>query len=257
MPVAVVTGGNRGLGLETCRQLGRRGYRAVLASRGEAEGRRAAGELARVGAKADPWPLDVADPASIAAFASRAAEERLSVDALVNNAGVYHERLDARAARESVAVNFLGPLRLTEALSPRLATGARVVMVSSAMGELSSLPEGLRKRLEATRGRGALVRLLTGFAGEVERGEHPEAYALAYRVSKAGLNALTRLLAAELRPRGVLVNAVCPGWVRTRMGGAGATRELGEGAAGIVWAATLPPDGPGGGFFRDGQPIPW
>ena len=257
VPVAVVTGGNRGLGLETCRELGRRGYRVVLASRREAAGRRAAAELARGGVTAEPWPLDLADQASIAAFAARAGSERLAVDALVNDAGVYHERLDARTARESVAVNFLGPLRLTDALSPRLAAGARVVMVSSGMGELSGLPEGLRRRLEAPQGREALVRLLEGFAGEVERGEHRDSHALAYRVSKAGLNALTRLLAAELRPRGVLVNAVCPGWVRTEMGGPGATRELGEGAAGIVWAATLPPDGPSGGFFRDGRPIPW
>ncbi len=257
MAVPVVTGGNRGLGLESGRQLARRGFRVVLASRREAEGRRAAGELSRQGLAAEAWTLDVADPRSIAAFAGRAGEERLALEALVNNAGVYHERLEARTARETVAVNFLGPLRLTEALSPRLVPGARVVMVSSSMGELAGLPSGLRRRFEAPLDRQGLVRLLEGFAEEVERGEHADSYALAYRVSKAGLNALTRLLAAELRPRGVLVNAVCPGWVRTEMGGAGATREVEEGAAGIVWAATLPKDGPSGGFFRDGRPVPW
>lgn len=256
-PVAVVTGGNRGLGLETCRQLSRRGYRVVLASRREAEGRAAAAGLRREGLATEPRTLDVADPSSIAAFASAVREEGLAVDALVNDAGVYRERLDAGAARESVAVNALGPLRLTDALSPALARGARVVMVSSGMGTLSELPAGLRRRLEAAAGREELVGLLEGFPREVERGEHPDSYALAYRLSKAALNALVRRLAAELRPRGILVNAVCPGWVRTEMGGAGATREVEEGAAGIVWAAALPPDGPSGGFFRDGRPIPW
>ncbi|HZY02284.1 MAG TPA: SDR family NAD(P)-dependent oxidoreductase, partial [Anaeromyxobacteraceae bacterium] len=118
-PMAVVTGGNRGLGLETGRQLARRGYRVVLAARRKAEGRGAASALSRQGLAAEAWPLDMADPASIAAFAARAREERLALEALVNNAGVYHERLDAGTARETVAVNFLGPLRLADALSPQ------------------------------------------------------------------------------------------------------------------------------------------
>jgi NAD(P)-dependent dehydrogenase (short-subunit alcohol dehydrogenase family) len=256
-PVAVVTGGNRGLGLETCRELARRGTRVVLASRREAEGTREAEALARQGLEVACWRLDVADAASIDGFAARARSEDLAVDALVNNAGVYPERLDARSARQALAVNLLGPLRLTDALAPLLASGARLVMVSSGMGELAGLPPGLRRRLEGRLDRQALLRLADDFAGEVERGEPPAWSALAYRVSKAGLNALTRLLAAELRPRGVLVNAVCPGWVRTEMGGPGASRDVVEGAAGIVWAATLPPDGPTGGFFRDGRPIPW
>lgn len=256
-PVAVVTGGNRGLGRETCRALGQLGYHVVLASRHELHGRRTS--LALLNARLDvSWrKLDVADPGSIEAFAERVWKEKLAVDALVNNAGVYRERLDAPAARESVAVNFLGPLRLTDALAPLLAPGSRVVMVSSGMGELAGLPPSLRRRFEAPLDREGLVRLLTDFVEEVERGDHPDSHALTYRVSKAGLNALTRLLAAELRPRGVLVNAVCPGWVRTEMGGPGATRDVEEGAAGIVWAATLSPDGPTGGLFRDGRVIPW
>jgi len=256
-PAAVVTGGNRGLGLETCRALGRLGYRVVLASRREPEGRQAAGALGREGLAVAWRSLDVADPGGIAAFAEAVRDEGLLVDALVNNAGVYPERLDARTARQAVTVNALGPLRLTRALAPLLAPGARVVMVSSGMGELAGLPPALRRRVETAPGPEAVLGHLEAFAGEVARGEHPDSRALAYRVSKAGLNALTRLLAAELRPRGVLVNAVCPGWVRTEMGGPGATRDVEEGAAGIVWAATLPADGPTGGFFRDGQPIPW
>lgn len=255
--MAMVSGGNRGLGLETCRRLAKRGYRVALCSRGEDEGRRAAEGLARGGLEVAWRRLDVADPSSTAAFAAGALAEGTPLDALVNNAGVSLGRLDAESARRTVEVNFLGPLRLTDALAPLLARGSRVVMVSSGMGELSSLPSAWRRRLEAAQGRAGLVRLLEEFPAEVGRGEHPDSDALAYRVSKAGLNRLTRLLAEELRPRGVLVNAVCPGWVRTDMGGAGAPRTAEEGAAGIVWAAALPPDGPTGGFFRDGGPIPW
>jgi NAD(P)-dependent dehydrogenase (short-subunit alcohol dehydrogenase family) len=331
-PIAVVTGGNRGLGRETCRRLGAAGYEVLLASRREPEGRSAAEALAREGLAVAWRPLDVGDPASIAAFAKKLTAEAIAIDALVNNAGVYHEQLDGRTAHETINVNFHGPLRLTEALAPLLAPHARVVMVSSGMGELVGLPAAMRSRFEvpldldalvnnagvyheqldgrtahetinvnfhgplrltgalapllapharvvmvssgmgelvglpaAMRSRfevpldlDALTRLEVAFVAEVERGEHAhEGVALSYRVSKCGLNVLTRLLARALAARGVVVNAVCPGWVRTDMGGAGATRGIPEGAAGIVWAATLPPGGPTGGFFRDGRPIAW
>jgi len=253
----VVTGGNRGLGRETCRQLAERGYAAVIASRRAEDGEGAAEELYAEGLAATWRPLDVADPESVARFAEGLRAERLAVDVLVNNAGVYPSRLEGGAARDALAVNFRGPLELTDALVPIFAPEARVVMVSSSMGELDGLPPELRRRFEARLDRDALVRLEEAFVAEVERGEHRGDAALAYRVTKCGLNVLTRLLARELAPRGVRVNAVCPGWVRTRMGGAGAQRGVPEGAAGIVWAATLPPDGPTGGFFRDGRPIPW
>jgi NAD(P)-dependent dehydrogenase (short-subunit alcohol dehydrogenase family) len=257
-PIAVVTGGNRGLGRETCRRLGAAGYEVLLASRREPEGRSAAEALAREGLAVAWRPLDVGDPASIAAFAKKLTAEAIAIDALVNNAGVYHEQLDGRTAHETINVNFHGPLRLTEALAPLLAPHARVVMVSSGMGELVGLPAAMRSRFEAPLDLDALTRLEVAFVAEVERGEHAhEGVALSYRVSKCGLNVLTRLLARALAARGVVVNAVCPGWVRTDMGGAGATRGIPEGAAGIVWAATLPPGGPTGGFFRDGRPIAW
>jgi len=256
-PIAVVTGANRGLGLETCRQLAGRGYEVLLTSRREPDGRRAAAALADDGLAVVWRSLDVADPESIGAFAQRLRADGVAPEALVNNAGVYHERLDAVGARDTHAVNFLGPLRLTEALAPLLPRGARVAMVSSQMGTLSGLPAALRRRFEAPLDLAALVRLEESFVSEVERGEHGASPALAYRVTKCGLNVLTRLLSASLRARGVRVNAVCPGWVRTEMGGAGATREVTEGAAGIVWAATLPPDGPTGGLFLDGRPIDW
>ncbi len=252
-PLAIVTGANRGLGLETSRALAARGMRVLLAARREPEGRRAAAALAAEGRDAFAWPLDLGDPASVDRFAERA--EGLRIDALVENAGVYRGRFDPEAARESMEVNALGPLRLADALAPQLAPGARVVMVSSGMGELSGLPADLRRAVHSVHGREDLARLADDLVLRARRGDGG-AY-LAYAVSKAALNAATRLLAAELAPRGILVNAVCPGWVRTDMGGAGAPRSIEEGSAGIVWAATLPPDGPTGGFFRDGRPIPW
>ena len=144
----MVTGGNRGLGLETCRRLGAAGYEVLLASRREPEGRSAAEALARDGLAVAWRPLDVGDPASIAAFAAKLTAEGVAIDALVNNAGVYHESLDGRTARETVGVNFQGPLRLTEALAPLLAPNARVVMVSSGMGELVALPAAMRRRFQ-------------------------------------------------------------------------------------------------------------
>ena len=250
--LAVVTGANRGLGLAASRALAARGMRILLATRREAEGQRAAAALAAEGRDAFAWPLDVGEPASVDRFAERARAEDLRIEALVQSAGVYRERFDAETARESMAVNALGPLRLADRLAARLAPGARVVMVSSGMGELAGLPADLRSAVAAVRGREDLARLAQDLVRRGDGGAY-----LAYAVSKAALNAATRLLAAELAPRGILVNAVCPGWVRTDMGGAGAPRSVEEGAAGIVWAATLPADGPTGGFFRDGSAIPW
>jgi NAD(P)-dependent dehydrogenase (short-subunit alcohol dehydrogenase family) len=247
-PLAVVTGANRGLGLETARQLGARGWRLLLAVRREPEGYAAAASLAAQGRDARAWALDVGDPASIARFAARAVAEELRIDALVHNAGVY-----TASAAETMAVNALGPVRLTDALAPRLPRGARVVMVSSGLGQLSGLPPDLRRAVEELGSREDLDRL----TAEVVRSSGGDGGSLAYSASKAALNAATRFLARELAPRGVLVNAVCPGWVRTEMGGAGAPTSVEDGASGIVWAAGLAPDAPTGRLFRDGRPIPW
>jgi NAD(P)-dependent dehydrogenase (short-subunit alcohol dehydrogenase family) len=220
--VALVTGGNRGLGLETCRQLVERGLDVVLTSRDETSGRAAAKS---VGAR---WQgLDVSDERSVA----RAAKEVGPVDVLVNNAAILLDEdkpildIDDAAVRATVETNVLGAWRTCRAFVPGMRESGygRVVNVSSGAGSL----------------------------GE------PETYAPVYSVSKAALNLFTRILALECEGTNVKVNAVCPGWVRTDMGGASAPRSVRQGASGIVWAATLPDDGPTNGFFRDGQPAEW
>ena len=261
----VVTGGNRGIGLETCRQLARRGLRVILTGRDLGQAQAAAARLEANGSSAGParvegWALDVGDAASTAAFAARLRGEGALVHALVNNAGVSLHGFDVDRVTGTLNVNYFGAVRVTEALVPLMPRGARIVMVSSGMGELSGFAPSLRARfLDPALDRPALDALVASFVDAVRRQQH-EAQgwpSSAYRVSKAALNTYVRLLAPPLAARGIVVNAVCPGWVRTDMGGSGAPRPVEEGAAGVVWAAMLPPDGPTGGFFRDGRAIAW
>jgi NAD(P)-dependent dehydrogenase (short-subunit alcohol dehydrogenase family) len=230
-PAALVTGANRGIGREVAKQLAARGYEVVVGARDAQKAREAARQIAQeTSGRARALPLDVADPASIA----RAVEElRASpgrLDVLVNNAGVGTDwgvsgtDPDFDAIAKALETNFYGAYRLTVALLGMLRESehARVVNVSSGMG------------------------------GVTEMG----GWSPGYRISKAALNAITRILATELKEQGVLVNSACPGFVNTDMGGQfGATKPVEDGAAGIVWLATLPDDGPTGGFFRDGKPI--
>ncbi|HWN70842.1 MAG TPA: SDR family NAD(P)-dependent oxidoreductase [Haliangium sp.] len=260
-PFAVVTGGNRGLGHETCRQLAQRGYRVLSTSRDAAEGEQAAAALRSEGLDVESHALDVTDARAVNALAAHLGDRGQRIDALVNNAGASFRGFDADVVRDTLDVNFNGALRVTSALRPLLAEHARVVMVSSGMGELSCLAPHLAHRFAALEILPDLIALLLHFVGGVELGTHeadgwPSS---AYSVSKVALNAFTRILARRVAADGdkILVNAVCPGWVRTDMGGPGATRSVFEGAAGIVWAATLPPNGPSGGFFRDGKAIAW
>ena len=253
---ALVTGASRGLGLETCRQLAAAGYRVLLTSRADS-GAAAARRLAADGLAVEHRRLDVTDPASVAALG--AALAGTSIDVLVNNAGISMKGFDAEVARRTLEVNFFGALRVTDALLPLIPDGGTIVMVSSGMGELASLGADLRDRF--TRPgltKDELVTLMRSFVRDVEAGRHAELGwpSSGYRVSKIGLNALVRILAPELAARRIRVNAVCPGWVRTDMGGPGASRSVERGAASIVWAATLE-DGTTGGFFRDGRAIPW
>lgn len=252
---AIVTGGNRGLGLETSRQLARQGYRVVLTARQLTDAQRAAQGIGHGVLSAQ---LDVASADSVARFADYARAELGSVQALVNNAGISMSGFNVGVVQGTLGVNFFGALRVTQALALLVADGGSIVMVSSGMGELSAYSRELRARfLDPALDTDALITLVGEFERDVATGTHtahgwPSS---AYRVSKAALNALTRILAKNT-PR-LHINAVCPGWVKTDMGGAGASRELPEGARGIVWAATLPADGPSGGFFRDSKPIAW
>jgi carbonyl reductase 1 len=263
--LTVVSGANRGLGLEVCRQLAQAGRPVLLTARDADQAAAAARTLAGAGAGGGTVraaQLDVTEPASVAALAEALRREGEPLAALVNNAGVALDGFDAEVVRSTLAVNVHGAARLTEALLPLLAPGGCVVMVSSGMGELAGLPPALRARFaDAALARPALQALLDEFLAAVQAGGRgalaggwPRS---AYRVSKVALNALTRILAREQGPAGARVNAVCPGWVRTDMGGRAAPRGVAAGARSIVWAALLEADGPTGGFFRDGKPIPW
>ncbi len=226
--VAVVTGANRGIGREVVRQLRERGFTVVLGARDRARGEEAARDLGGDGIVAAE--LDVASDASVRALADRLRDRYRRVDVLVNNAGIHYDTwqhaadADLRVAREAMEVNVLGAWRCAAALAPLMDRGGRIVNVSSGAGSFGE----------------------TGGSGG----------APAYSVSKAALDMLTVKLAADLRGRGILVNATCPGWVATDMGGAGG-RPVAQGAASVVWAVDLPDDGPTGGFFRDGRRIPW
>ena len=228
--IALITGANRGIGFEVSRQLGRLGYTLVLGCRSEARGRTAREALRAEGIDATPVGLDMADPASIEAAAAQVGQDYPHLDVLVNNAAIHYDtwqrasNADLAVVQEAITTNTLGPWRLSMALLPMLlrSKAPRIVNVSSGGGSIASMS-----------------------------GKTP-----AYSVSKAGLNAVTRMLARDLEGDGILVNAVCPGWTQTEMGEWGG-RPVADGAAGVVWAATLDSSGPSGGFFQDMQPVPW
>lgn len=257
-PTALVTGANRGLGLETCKQLKAEGFQVVLTSRDEQKGIAVTRSLDPEQKQVRYHQLDVMDPQSISTLAGDLPDIAGHLDLLVNNAGIGTWSSDLEAARRTLAVNYLGARDVTDALLPVLASGGRIVMVSSGYGELSHLGRELRGRFaDPSLTRSALDVLVSSYLAHLESGERRRSgWPSAYSVSKIALNALTRILARELSPRGIYANAVCPGWVRTDMGGRGAPRSIPVGARSIVLGATLPA-GATGGFYRDGKPIPW
>jgi NAD(P)-dependent dehydrogenase (short-subunit alcohol dehydrogenase family) len=229
--VALVTGGNRGIGQEICRQLAKIGVQVILGSRDAGRGRAAAAALVADKLNVESRQLDVDDSASISDCIDWIRRDVGRLDVLVNNAGVMEEDEDPdpeaeiEVVRRTMQTNVYGPLLLSRLSTP--------IMKSRRYGRIVNLSSGM----------GSLAEMGVGY--------------IAYRMSKASLNVITRVLAAETQGMGILVNSVDPGWVQTAMGGRGASRNLYKGAETPVWLATLPDGGPTGGFFRDRKPIPW
>lgn len=239
-PIALVTGANRGLGFEVCRQLAVKGYTVLLSGRDLAKAEAAATEISKNGGTVHALALDTGSDVSVKEAAVAILQKFGQLDVLVNNAGGNFDTHNLTTTvsmdyvRETLEMNLIGAWRVTQAMLPLLlkSSHARIVNVSSGAGAFESpIGFGLQK--------------MGGIAP-------------AYSVSKTALTALTVKLATELREGGILINAVCPGWTATYPGAeAQGARPVADGAASIVWAATLPADGPSGGFFRDGQRIPW
>jgi NAD(P)-dependent dehydrogenase (short-subunit alcohol dehydrogenase family) len=237
--VALITGANKGIGFEISRQLAKQGITVVIGARNETRGVTAATKLRAEGLDAHHVILDVTDASTIEPM-PRFFEERFGrLDILVNNAGVLLDEgtplseLELEVLRQTFETNFFGAFAITKALLPliRRSEAGRIVNVSSQLGSLADIsnPD-------------------SAYAGFVSFG---------YPASKVALNALTALLAKELRGTDVKVNSADPGWVQTEMGTAAAPLTPEEGAVTPVWLATLPVDGPSGGFFSSGQPMAW
>lgn len=233
-PVALVTGGNRGLGLEFARQLAQRDVIVLIGSRRAGEGKKAQQLLKTEGLNVVAVPLDVTDARSIDAVEQTIAEQFGKLDMLINNAGILPDEdseatgctVDPATVLEVFNTNTLGPLRVSQAMIPLLkqSPAATIINVSSGLGSLT----------------------------EMEGGGYP-----GYRISKTALNAVTRILAGELAGTSVLVHSICPGWVQTDMGGPSATRTPAESVSGILPLLLEPRPELNGLFLRDGKPIPW
>ena len=247
-PIALITGGNRGLGLQTAFELGRKGILTVLGVRDPERGASAVDQLASEGCRAEIVHVDVADPSTFAGVYAHLEQRHGKLEILINNAGVWKESETASSfepasnhtsslpmaiLRETFETNFFGTVELTQRLLPlvRKSAAGRIVNVSSILGSLT---------------------LHSDPASSI----YPHKV-FAYDASKTALNAFTVHLAHELKDTPIKVNSAHPGWVRTDMGGDGADLDISEGGKTSAWLATLPADGPTGGYFHLGQPLPW
>ena len=227
MLVAIVTGANRGLGFATAEALAKKNYEVIFAARKIEELEEKLSPLKKEGLKVHAMTLDISDEKNIHSFCEKVTAQFPRLHVLVNNAGIMIDDQDLPISEKilkTFKTNTLGPFLLTQNLWPALkkSGSGRVVNVSSGMGQLSEMGGG----------------------------------SPAYRISKTGLNAVTKIFSNQTSDA-VLVNSICPGWVKTDMGGKEATRSLEQGISGILWAATLPNDGPNGGFFRDSKKLNW
>jgi short-subunit dehydrogenase len=229
--IILITGANRGLGAATGIKLAEQGHHVIFTARNSHKLSTLKKQLSHKHSSVDFIPLDVRQPDSIIGAYQTIASHYPQIDTLINNAGIYTSgtvdisTINDQEILEAFNTNTLGPLKITQQFLPLIKKSPEgiIVNVSSGMGALAEMDGG----------------------------------SPAYRISKTALNVTTKLLHHELSWQGIKVNSVCPGWVRTEMGGPSATLSIDEGISGIIWAATLQKDGPSGGFYRHGQPLPW
>ena len=229
--IALVTGANRGIGFEICRQLAHENIRVILTARDESKGKAACEKLAAEGSELFFQQLDVSDSNSVKNLADYVRKKFNRLDILINNAGIYIDQgklaqnVELDTLRSTLETNLIGPLSLCQNFIPLMKKHnyGRIVNVSSSMGAFNEMGSG----------------------------------SASYRISKTALNSMTSILANELKGSNILVNTMSPGWVRTDMGGNNATRSVEQGADTAIWLATFPDNGPSGKFFQDRKEIPW
>lgn len=231
--IAMVTGANRGMGLALSQKLAQEDYHVIMVGRNKDQLRKESERLNSQQYTTEYFPADISDPESCHQLIGQLKNKFQRIDILVNNAGIYIDEsskveslnFDDEDMQKTLNINTLAPFRLIKGILPLMRENGfgRIVNVSSGLGSL----EGV------------------------------SSHCFSYSVSKASLNIITKLFASEIKEQDIKINAVCPGWVKTDMGGPNASRSIEEGISGIFWAATLPADGPNGGFFRDGVAIPW
>ena len=232
--LAIVTGANKGIGFEVSKQLAKKGLKVILTARDLEKAKAAAKILQDEGLDVFPYQLDVTDQESIKKLKEFVQNYFDKLDVLVNNAGVFLDARDGSASafnteldtlRKTIETNTFGPFLMSQAFIPLMQNNGygRVVNISTGMGQLQEMDGGWP----------------------------------AYRISKTALNAVTKVFAAEVKGFNILINSVCPGWVKTDMGGPNAQKTVEQGAETIIWLATLPYNGPSGGFFRERRSLLW